>query len=287
MRTACLVLSLALSASAQPLRAQEAPRFSKNAPTKIGDTVYCPYLFEGHVHSQHSPDARHPVVTILQTAEQLGMDALILTDHGSIEARRDFADYHGSVVPIIGAEIGGQFGHAVYWNVDADDPHVPSVTSLATRCKFAHDHGGLLVFAHPGWWIHGNPRNPMEWMTPSALRRDGGAGMVDAIELWNGVYDGPLPKLIDAWVKLLRAGVYVPIVGNSDFHQFRFHRIGDAHDIALCDQPDVKTCLDLRSRRERLRPEPSDRRLRRRLRRVLLLRHDTVRTRAERREPCR
>jgi hypothetical protein len=80
-------------------------------------------------------------------------------------------------------------------------------------------------------------------MTPEAMRRGGSAGDVDAIELWNGMYSGPLPKLVGAWVKLLEAGVFVPIVGDSDFHRFAFDRLGNAHSLALCDEPKVATCL--------------------------------------------
>lgn len=42
---------------------------------------------------------------------------------------------------------------------------------------------------------------------------------------------------------MIEAGVYVPIVGDSDFHQYRFHQLGDAHSIVLCDKPEIKTCL--------------------------------------------
>jgi hypothetical protein len=75
------------------------------------------------------------------------------------------------------------------------------------------------------------------------MQRGGVAGDVDAIELWNGVYHTPLAKLIAAWVNLLEAGIHVPIVGNSDFHRADFHRLGNAHNIAFCDRPELKTCL--------------------------------------------
>lgn len=218
-------------------------RFDKHGPTRIGDVTYHPYIIDGHVHSHHSPDARHPPAEIMKTAARLNMDAIVFTDHGSIRALREFSSFPGPVTPFIGAEIGGAFGHAVYWNVAEEDPQVPSRTSLQERCDFAHAHDGLLVFAHPGWWISGNQRDPMEWMRPGALRRGGAAGAIDAIELWNGVYRTPLPKLIDVWLSLIEAGVYVPIVGDSDFHQHRFHKLGDAHSIVLCDEPEIQTCL--------------------------------------------
>jgi hypothetical protein len=224
-------------------RAEAARAFPAFGPLSIGGAVYYPYRFEGHVHTSHSRDAKHRTVDILSAAERLGLDALVITDHGASSARFDFADYHGLLVPFVGREIGGEFGHAVIWNVAEDDHHAPSQTSLAKRCEFAHRHGGLLVFAHPGWWIDGNDQDPMRWMTPEALRRGGSAGDVDAIELWNGVYRTPLPKLIAAWVGLLEAGVYVPIVGNSDFHRFDSHQLGNAHNLALCERPEPSSCL--------------------------------------------
>lgn len=228
-----------------PARARrEDPRhFPAFGPLSIAGATYYTYRFEGHVHSSHSRDAKHPTVEILAAAEKLGLDALVITDHGASYAYADFPKYSGKLVPFVGREIGGQFGHAVVWNTREEDVHTPATTTLQERADFAHRNGGLLVFAHPGWWIDGRARNPLEWMTPEAMRKGGVAGDVDAIELWNGVYRTPLPRLIKAWEKLLDAGVYVPIVGNSDFHSFGSHRIGNAHNIALCDKPDVSTCL--------------------------------------------
>lgn len=217
--------------------------FPALGPVTVGGATYYPYRFEGHVHTEHSRDARHPTVEILTAAEQLGLDAIVITDHGESRARFDFSNYQGRLVPLIGREIGGAFGHAVMWNVSDDSDLGGSKTTLETRSGFAHARGGLLVFAHPGWWIDGNDQDPMRWMTPEALRRDGIAGSIDAIELWNGVYRTPLTRLVNAWVGLLEAGVYVPIVGNSDFHSFGSHQLGNAHNIALCDTPDVSTCL--------------------------------------------
>jgi len=226
-----------------PIAVTRESAFPALGPISIGGVSYFPYRFEGHVHTAHSPDARHSTVEILGAAERMGLDALIFTDHGDSSARFDFPAYRGAAVPFVGREIAGAFGHAVIWNVTDDTRQIPSRTTLAERARFAHEHGGLLVFAHPGWWIDGNRADPMEWMTPQAMQRGGVAGEVDAIELWNGVYHTPLAQLIAAWVSLLESGVYVPIVGNSDFHRADFHRLGNAHNIAFCDRPELATCL--------------------------------------------
>jgi hypothetical protein len=57
------------------------------------------------------------------------------------------------------------------------------------------------------------------------------------------MYRGPLAQLTDSWVKMLEAGVFVPIVGNSDFHSFRVSKPGSARTVAYCDEPDIHTCL--------------------------------------------
>jgi hypothetical protein len=228
--------------AALPMR-PDSRHFPEFGPVKIGAATYYPYRFEGHVHTAYSADAKHSPVDILAAAQRLGLDALVITDHGVSYALADFANYSGPLTPFVGREIGGQFGHAVFWNVADDDVHAPKTTTLQQRANFAHKHGGLIVFAHPGWWIDGNDHDPMEWMTPAAMRRGGVAGDVDAIEIWNGVYRTPLPKLTNAWVKLLEAGVYVPIVGNSDFHSSSMHQIANAHNVAFCDRPEIATCL--------------------------------------------
>jgi hypothetical protein len=217
--------------------------FPKLGKVSIGGADYHAYRFEGHVHTSHSLDAKHGTVEILTAAERLGLDALIITDHGNSMARFEFPRYQGSLTPFVGREIGGEFGHAVMWNVADEARQTFPPLTLEQRSRFAHERGGLLILAHPGWWIDGNHRDPMQWMTPQAMRRGGVAGDVDAIELWNGVYHTPLPKLIAAWVELLEAGVFVPIVGNSDFHRFHFHRLGSVHNIALCERPELASCL--------------------------------------------
>ncbi|HKU41109.1 MAG TPA: PHP domain-containing protein, partial [Polyangiales bacterium] len=184
--TAGVVSRLATSAAATREAEERAPEFVPFGPLSIGGVEYFTYRFEGHVHTAYSPDAKHRVGEVLSAAERAGLDALVITDHGGSQALRDFADYHGKLVPFVGREIGGQFGHALFWNVVEDAFHPPSTTTLSQRARFAHEHSGLLIFAHPGWWIDGNGQDPMQWMTPQAMRRGGIAGDVDAIELWNG-----------------------------------------------------------------------------------------------------
>jgi hypothetical protein len=210
----------------------------------VGSTPYYPYSFDGHVHSEHSPDADHPVPELLAGAERAGLSALVFTDHGSSRSVLSFPKYRGGVKAFAGQEIGGAYGHAVWWNVDAALATANAThATLAERAAYAHERGGLIVLCHPGWWMGGREQDPMTWITPEALRKGGISGDIDALELWNGVYDKPLPKLIAAWVDALEAGVYVPIVGNSDFHRFRSHHLGRPRNVVLCSEPDPTRCM--------------------------------------------
>jgi len=229
--------------SALPRAALAQGRFARLEPVEHAGKTYYPYSFDGHVHTHHSPDAYNPPPEVLEEAERGGLSAVVITDHGSPRAKLDFRGYKGRVLPFVGQEIGGPFGHAVFWNVELKQEVVPSATSLAQRAAFAHDHGGLIVLCHPGWWIHGREEDPMKWIAPEALQKGGVSGDIDALELWNGMYDKPLRRLITAWEAALEAGAYVPIVGNSDFHRLGAHRVGGPRNLVYCEQPAPERCL--------------------------------------------
>lgn len=220
-----------------------AGRFARLTPVKMAEQTYYPYSFDGHVHTHHSPDAFNPPLEVLAEAERVGLSAIVITDHGSSRAKLEFGGHKGQLVAFAGQEIGGPFGHAVFWNVAPKQGVVPSDTSLRERAAFAHEHGGLIVLCHPGWWIRGREKDPMEWITPAALAPGGISSDIDALELWNGVYDAPLRKLITAWEDALEAGAYVPIVGNSDFHRLGAHRIGGPRNVAYCTRQEPESCL--------------------------------------------
>ena len=216
--------------------------FAPLAPVEFGGRTYYLYGFDGHLHTDVSPDAEHAPRDVLAGAKRNGLDAIIFTDHGSPRANTAIGQ-KGGLLTFAGQEIGGPFGHAVLWNVSAQQSVAPSKTSLAQRAAFAHAHGGLIVLCHPGWWIEGRAEDPLRWLTPEALADGGMSADIDALELWNGVYDAPLRKLIGVWETALVAGAYVPIVGGSDFHRFHAHRLGSPRNVAYCDRPEPASCL--------------------------------------------
>lgn len=200
--------------------------------TARGQT-YRVMAFDGHAHTAFSRDAIHPIADFMWLAETNDLDMIVITDHGATAARRYLdREYRGPVAAIIGSEVGGSFGHAVVYGLqESTDLSTESMDALGHR---VHEDGGVVVLAHPGWWIGRNTWNPRRWMQYDALRRGGIGDDIDALELWSQVYWHRSRLLIDDWSQLLDQHLYVPIVGNSDFHRAYSHQLGIPRNACLC-----------------------------------------------------
>ncbi len=235
LATVLLVVALPCSiASAQHRPPPDAPR-AQLLDLEVSGRRFRSFAFDGHVHTNHSRDAHQPTHQVLALAEHAGLDALVITDHGSSHAQRDLAAYSGRVSVLVGEEVGGAYGHALIWNVINRTGVDLARGRLNDLGAHAQGAGGVLVLAHPGWWMDGNIFDPRRWMDPRALRRGGMSQRVDALELWNQVYHRRTRELIDEWVGLLEQGLYVPIVGNSDFHTRSAHVLGTPRNVFLCE----------------------------------------------------
>lgn len=205
-------------------------------PVDVGERHFRVVAFDGHVHSDISRDALHPISELMWLAERKDLDLLVLTDHGSSAARGYLESrYDGPVQTLLGEEVGGSFGHSVIWDIRSHHGiGVAAGQGMEALGALVHGQGGTVVLAHPGWWIGRNTWDPRRWMQYDALRRGGIGDEIDALELWNQVYWERSRELIDEWVGLLERGLYVPIVGDSDFHRASSHRLGDPRNAMLC-----------------------------------------------------
>ncbi|GAB4204506.1 MAG: hypothetical protein OHK0013_19450 [Sandaracinaceae bacterium] len=203
---------------------------------RAGERRFRTMAYDGHVHSAFSRDAIHPIGELMWLAERVDLDMVVVTDHGSSSARSFFErEYRGPITAVIGEEVGGSFGHAVIYDVrDRRGVGEAAADSMQALGSLVHGRGGVVVLAHPGWWIGRNTWDPRRWMQYDALRRGGIGQEIDALELWNQVYWQRSRELIDEWVGLLERGLYVPIVGNSDFHRAYSHELGTPRNACLC-----------------------------------------------------
>ena len=111
-----------------------------------------------HVHSTHS-DGQLPVDPILHIAQRQGLDFLILTDHNTLQAKREGKEgFHGKTLLLVGSEIsseGHYLGLRLKEEVARDQKFQPTADAVAAQ-------GGMGFIAHPLWkkkrWEHGDLR---------------------------------------------------------------------------------------------------------------------------------
>jgi len=106
------------------------------------------YEVELHTHSDRSHDGRDPVEKLLERAAAVGLDALAVTDHDTIEASRravELAPEYG-LLGIPGVEVTTAAGHVLALGVDRE---IPRGLSFGETLGRIHDAGGIAVVPHP------------------------------------------------------------------------------------------------------------------------------------------
>ncbi|MDO9515324.1 MAG: CehA/McbA family metallohydrolase [Syntrophales bacterium] len=118
------------------------------------------YMGAIHLHSSHSSDGRVPVGDIVQSADENGLDFLMLTDHFTLGARRSGKEgWHGGVLLIVGQEISPRFNHYLAFAIDEEligdegdtesrpQDYIDRVGQLGGIGFIAHpDHEGAKMF---------------------------------------------------------------------------------------------------------------------------------------------
>jgi hypothetical protein len=106
-----------------------------------------------HLHSAYSFDGRASVAEILAAASKSGVDFLLLTDHGTLQAKSDgWEGWHGGTLLIVGEEIAPRFNHLLAFQVPesiilANDP--PECFPPQAYLDRIRTRGGMSFIAHP------------------------------------------------------------------------------------------------------------------------------------------
>ena len=100
-----------------------------------------------HVHSTYS-DGTATVAELAAAAAAASADAILLTDHDSLQARRDgWQGRHDGVFVLVGTEVSPRQGHYLAFGVDEEIPHAGrSALDIAEAVRRA---GGIGFAAHP------------------------------------------------------------------------------------------------------------------------------------------
>ena len=188
-----------------------------------------------HVHSTLS-DGTATVAEIASAAATAGADAVLLTDHDTLEAqRRGLAGMHGDVLVVVGVEVSGKAGHLLAFGLSDEVDHDGRTASQVWDA--VHRAGGTGFAAHP--WSEGSRASrsigrPHPWTDFAGCRGIGvelWSVVTDAAESWRGPRDmlrflrspelaapGPPPRAIAAWDRLCVERP-VPAIGGLDAHQ--------------------------------------------------------------------
>ncbi len=137
-----------------------------------------------HAHSVHS-DGTGTVEQIAAQAARADVDAVLLTDHDSLEARRRGAErYHGPVLVCVGEEVSPKDGnHYLAFGIDEEIEH-DGLTAAEIVAAVA-EGGGFGFLAHP--FSSGSVR--FRRAGPGMPWHDLDAPGYTGIELWSFVTD--------------------------------------------------------------------------------------------------
>jgi hypothetical protein len=167
------------------------------------------YRGDLHTHTVHS-DGRRRIAEMAAAATSAGLDFIVSTDHNTSSANRAWAaTEHEGLEVIAGEEVTTRHGHWLAIGLPPggwiDWRYAPRDDVFATYAARVRADGGLVVAAHPSVPLPG-----CAW--------EFGYHDVDAMEVWNGLWNVDDELSLRIWQQLLRQGRRIAAVGGSDSH---------------------------------------------------------------------
>jgi predicted metal-dependent phosphoesterase TrpH len=111
--------------------------------------------FDLHIHTnRHSPDSVIDPVMLLQRAQKLGLQGVVITEHDWLWTPEELDELAAAVPGILvfaGIEVTTPEGHFLVHGV-RDPFRVPKGIGLQELCLEVHRQGGAVVAAHPFRW---------------------------------------------------------------------------------------------------------------------------------------
>ncbi|WP_131809425.1 CehA/McbA family metallohydrolase [Mycolicibacterium iranicum] len=182
------------------------PRFAAGTSRRRGAAWYRGDL---HTHTVHS-DGHYQPHELSAVADDAGLDFVVSTEHNTNSANLSRAGFpRGGPEIVPGEEVTTRHGHWLAVGLPPDcwvdwryAPRDGVFTRFAAQVRV---QGGLVVAAHPAVPLPG-----AAW--------EFGYGDVDAIEVWNGLWNLDDELALRIWHRLLVRGRRITAVGGSDSH---------------------------------------------------------------------
>jgi predicted metal-dependent phosphoesterase TrpH len=170
-------------------------------------------LADLHLHTIYSYDGTASVPTVLERAQQVGLDVIAITDHDEIKGARIAQElapkYAIEVIP--GMEITTAEGDLLALNVTRK---IERGLSLVKTILAVKEQGGFCIAPHPT--AEGLGMKSLNWQTISrALRIPDVASTLIGIETYNATL---LDKEGNHYADVLANRYHISKVGNSDAH---------------------------------------------------------------------
>ncbi|HEX4221938.1 MAG TPA: CehA/McbA family metallohydrolase [Pseudonocardiaceae bacterium] len=181
------------------------------------------YRGDCHLHTVYS-DGKLTQADLVAAARDAGLDFITSTEHNTSSAALRWGDVATDDLLIVnGEEVTTRGGHWPAWNLPAGHwiDWRYRTAGFPRFAKEVHDLGGLVIAAHPFTGCFG-----CSWTFDYE--------QVDAVEVWNGPWDLDDEAAVIHWDGLLRAGRWIPAVGDSDSHTDA-NRVGLPHNVVRAD----------------------------------------------------
>lgn len=167
------------------------------------------YRGDLHLHTVHS-DGQHTIDDLVEAATTAGLDFIVSTDHNTSSANRAWAaTASGDLTVIGGEEVTTRHGHWLAVGLSGlswvDWRYAPRDDVFGSYASQVRADGGMVVAAHPSVPLPGSA-----W--------EFGYHGVDALEVWNGLWNVDDELSLRIWHQQLRSGRRIVAVGGSDSH---------------------------------------------------------------------